>query len=100
MIAQKRQFKKGLQKWQKLQESSKDFAKPKEYKFSKVDVYINNQQIHISNRLYSHKSYISNNFKGATSEYKGVLQFENYDCEEFPEEVMEAHWSEQTLQGE
>ena len=32
--------------------------------FSKVEVYINNQQIYNSNGLYAHKSYISNNFKG------------------------------------
>ena len=46
--------------------------------FSNVDVYINNQQIYKSNRLYAHKSYISNNFKGAISEYKGVLHCEGY----------------------
>ena len=33
--------------------------------FSNVEVYINNQQIYNSNGLYGHKSYISNNFKGA-----------------------------------
>ena len=32
--------------------------------FSKVEVYINNQQTYNSNGLYAHKSYISNNFKG------------------------------------
>ena len=31
--------------------------------FSNVEVYINNQQIYNSNGLYSHKSYMSNNFK-------------------------------------
>ena len=36
--------------------------------FSNVEVYINNQQIYNSNGLYAHKSYISNNFKGAISE--------------------------------
>ena len=41
--------------------------------FSNVEVYINSQQIYNSNGLYAHKSYISNNFKGAISEYKGVL---------------------------
>ena len=41
--------------------------------FSNVEVYINNQQIYNSNGLYAHKSYISNNFKGAICEYKGVL---------------------------
>ena len=38
--------------------------------FSNVEVYINNQQIYNSNGLYAHKFYISNNFKGAFSEYK------------------------------
>ena len=37
--------------------------------FSNVEVYINNQQIYSSNRLYA---YISNNFKGTISEYKGL----------------------------
>ena len=53
--------------------------------FSNVEVYINNQQIYNSNGLYAHKSYISNNFKGAISEYKGVLHCEGYDYEEFPD---------------
>ena len=47
--------------------------------FSNVEVYINNQQIYNSNGLYAHKSYISNNFKAAISEYKGVLHCESYD---------------------
>ena len=38
---------------------------------SNVEVYIKNQQIYNSNGLYAHKSYISNNFKAAISEYKG-----------------------------
>ena len=62
--------------------------------FSKVEVYINNQQIYNSNGLYAHKSYISNNFKGAISEYKGILYCEGYDYEEVPDEMMEAPWSE------
>ena len=37
--------------------------------FSNVELYINNQQIYNSNGLYAHKSYISNNFKAAISEY-------------------------------
>ena len=44
--------------------------------------------------MYAHKSYISNNFKGAISEYKGVLHCEGYDYEEFPYEIMEAPLSE------
>ena len=61
---------------------------------SNVEVYINNQQIYNSNGWYAHKSYISNNFKGAISEYKGVLHCEGYDYEEFPDEIMEAPLSE------
>ena len=53
--------------------------------FSNVEVYINNQQIYNSNGLYAHKSYISNNFKAAISEYKGVLHCEGYDYEQDPE---------------
>ena len=41
--------------------------------FSTVEVYINNQQTYNSKGLYAHKSYISNNFKEAISEYKRVL---------------------------
>ena len=54
--------------------------------FSNVEVYINNQQIFNSNGLYAHKSYISNNFKAAISEYKGVLHCEGYDYEQDPED--------------
>ena len=57
--------------------------------FSKVEVYINNQQIYNSNGLYAHKSYISNNFKGAIPEYKGVLHCEGYDFEANPEDAMD-----------
>ena len=62
--------------------------------FSNVEVYINNQQIYNSNVSYAHNSYISNNFKGAISEYKGVLHCEGYDYEEFLDEIMEAPLSE------
>ena len=62
--------------------------------FSIVEVSINNQQIYNSIALYAHKSYISNNFKGAISEYKGILHCEGYDYEEFPDEIMEAPLSE------
>ena len=48
--------------------------------FSNVEVCINNHQIYNSNGLHAHKSYISNNFKEATSEYKGVLQLEGYSA--------------------
>ena len=53
--------------------------------FSNVDVYINNQQIYNSKGLYAHKSYISNNFTAAISEYKGVLHCEGFDYEQDPE---------------
>ena len=49
--------------------------------FSNVEVYINNQQIYNSNGLYAHKSYISNFFKAAISEYKGASHCEGYDYE-------------------
>ena len=62
--------------------------------FSNVEVYINNQQIYNSNGLYAHKINISNNFKGAISDHKGVLHCEGYDYEEFPDEIMEAPLSE------
>ena len=61
---------------------------------SNVEVYINNQQIYNSNGLYAHKCFISNNFKGAISEFKEVLHCEGYDYEEFPDEIMEALLSE------
>ena len=54
--------------------------------FSNGEVYINNQQIYNSSGLYVHNSYFSNNFKGAISEYKGVLHCEGYDYEKFPDE--------------
>ena len=54
---------------------------------SNAEVYINNQQISNSNGLYAHKSYISNNFKTAISEYKGVLHWEGYDYEQDPEDI-------------
>ena len=41
--------------------------------FSHVEMSINNQQIYNSNDLYAHKSYISNNSKGANSANKGVF---------------------------
>ena len=57
--------------------------------FSNVEVYINNQQIYNSNGLYAHKYYISNNLKGAISEYKGVLHCEGYDFEANSENAMD-----------
>ena len=58
--------------------------------FSNVEMYIKNQQIFNSNGMYAFKSYMSNNFKGAISEYKAVFNCEGYDYEEFPDEIMEA----------
>ena len=55
--------------------------------FSNVEVYINNQQIYNCNGLYARKSYISNNFKAAISEYKRVLNCEGYDYEQDPEDI-------------
>ena len=55
--------------------------------FSNVEVYIKNQQIYNSNGLYAHKSYISNNFKAAISEYKGNLHCEGIDYEQDPEDI-------------
>ena len=55
--------------------------------FSNVEMYINNQKIYNSNGLYAHKSYISNNFKAAISEYNGVLHCVDYDYEQDPEDI-------------
>ena len=52
--------------------------------FSNVQVYIKNQNSYNSNGLYAHKSYISNYFKVAISEYKGAVHCEGYDYEELP----------------
>ena len=60
--------------------------------FSNIEVNINNQRTYISNGFYAHKSYISDNLKGAISEYKGVVR--EYDSEEFPYEIMGAPLSE------
>ena len=62
--------------------------------FSNVEVYYRNQQIYNSNGLYAHKPYLSNTFKGAISENRGVLHCKGYDYEEVPDEVMEAPLSE------
>ena len=54
--------------------------------FSNVEVYINNQQIYNINGFYTNKSYISNNFKAAISEYRRVLHCDGYDCKQDPED--------------
>ena len=61
---------------------------------SNVEVYTNSQQIYNSNGFYAYKSYFSNEFNGAISEYKGVLLCEVYDYEEFPDKIMEVPLSE------
>ena len=48
---------------------------------------------------YAHKSYISNNFKAAMSEYKGVLHCEGYDYEQDPEDIA-SPLADLFLQGE
>ena len=55
--------------------------------FLNAEIYINNQQICKSIGLYAHNAYISNNFKAAISEYKGVLHCEGYDNEQDPEDI-------------
>ena len=55
--------------------------------FSNVEVYINNQQIYNSNGHYAHKSSISNKFKTAIYEYRGVLHSEGYDYEQDSEDI-------------
>ena len=61
---------------------------------SNLEVYTNNHQIHNSNGLYARKSYISNNFKGVISQYKGSMHCEGYNYEDFLDEIMEAPLSE------
>ena len=68
--------------------------------FSNAEVYINNQQIYNSNGLYAHKSYISNNFKAAISEYKRVLHCEGNDYEQDPEDISNPLHDPFFLQGE
>ena len=55
--------------------------------FSNVEVYINNQHIYNSKELYAHKYYILNKFRGAITEYKGVLQCEGYDYKQSPADI-------------
>ena len=64
-----------------------------------LDVYLNNQQIYNSNGLYAHKSYISNNFKAAVSEYKRVLHCQGYAYEQDPGDIANP-LADPFLQGE
>ena len=61
---------------------------------SNVEVYNNKQQMYKFKDLYAHKSCISNNFKGAITENRGVLHCEGYDYEEFFDQIVEAPLSE------
>ena len=58
--------------------------------FSNAELYINNHQIYNSNRLYAHKSHISNNFESTLSAYKGILNCEVYDYKQDPENLVES----------
>ena len=60
--------------------------------FSNAELYFNNHQINKSNRLYAHKTHISNNFKSTLSDYKGVLHSGGYDYEEDPENLVEGRF--------
>ena len=62
--------------------------------FANVEVYINNLQIYNFKRFNADKFYISYNFNGSVSEYKGGLHCEGYDYEEFPDGIMAAPLSE------
>ena len=62
--------------------------------FPIVEVYVSNQQNYNFIGFYAHKSYNSNNLKGAISEYKGFLHCEGYNYEEFLDENMDALLSE------
>ena len=62
--------------------------------FDNIEVYINNRQNYHSNGLYVYKAFISNNFKGALSQYKSVLHFEGYDYVECLDEIVDALLSE------
>ena len=55
--------------------------------FSNVEVYINNRQFYNSNGLYAHRSYISNSFRIAIFDYKGVLHCEGFDYEQDAEDI-------------
>ena len=54
---------------------------------SNIEMYNNNEQIYISNSLYAHKTYLSNNIKAAISEYNADWHCEGYDYEQDPEDI-------------
>ena len=68
--------------------------------FSKVEVCINIQQVYESNELYTLKSYLSENFKGAIFEYRGNLRSERFDYEETLDESLDTPLSLLFLKGE
>ena len=68
--------------------------------FSKVEVYINNQQIYNSNGLYAHKSYISNNFKEAISEYKECYIVKVITLKQYQKMLWIIPWGVHSFQGE
>ena len=43
--------------------------------------------MHTSNTYNAHKCYVSNNFKGAMFDYKGVLHWEGYQNGKIPVEI-------------
>ena len=57
--------------------------------------YIKSEKLSLTSwTLWVSRSYISNNFKAAISEYKGISHCEGYEDEELPDENMEAPLSE------
>ena len=70
------------------------FVKSIMHSLFNVEVYINNQQLYNSNELYAHKTYISNNFKGAISEYKDVLHCEGYNFKANPDDIQDSPLSD------
>ena len=65
--------------------------------FSNVEVHINNQQICNSHGFWAQKSYLSNNFRRAISEYKVVLHCKEFDHQECPDENMDSPLSEPSV---
>ena len=49
--------------------------------FSNCEVYLNNQQVYISNGLYRHKVLISNEFNASTRNNEGILACHGYEFE-------------------
>ena len=62
--------------------------------FKNIEMYFNNQQNYTFDGLYAHKLYNFNNFEGAIFDYKGVLNCEVYDFEDFLNDIIESHFSD------